>query len=329
MKTPAFWNAAEPGYRQNLLAPIGNVYGNITARRMQRPGQKVGCPVICVGNFTAGGTGKTPAVLALSNLFKPYFGTIMALTRGYGGMAKAPFLVDPKRHSFEAAGDEALLLARVMPVIVAKDRLAGARLALDQGADLILMDDGFQNPHLHKDFSLIVVDAKTGFGNGHCLPAGPLRAPLSAQIPFADAFLVMGEGVVPELFDTGKPVFRGSFEVEPNPALLQKPLLVFAGLGRPEKVFDSLRSLGADVRQAVSFADHHAYTKKDIARLEAMTRADDLRLVTTQKDFMRLKDRYPAFVASLVIAEGRTVFDDPEGLETLLLRRLTASQENG
>ena len=132
----------------------------------------------------------------------------------------------------------------------------------------------------------------------------------------------MGEGVVPELFDTGKPVFRGSFEVEPNPALLQKPLLVFAGLGRPEKVFDSLRSLGADVRQAVSFADHHAYTKKDIARLEAMARADDLRLVTTQKDFMRLKDRYPAYVASLVIAEGRTRLENPAALRDLILGKI-------
>jgi len=284
-------------------------------------------PVVCVGNFVVGGAGKTPTCLALVKLargrgLKPGY-----LTRGYGGRAKGPLLVDPATHDASLVGDEPLLLAAAAPTVVSGDRAAGARLLLAEGVDLIIMDDGFQNPTLAKDLSLVCVDGGVGVGNGMVIPSGPLRAPLAVQLRQADALVVIGEGersdpVIRAAARAGRPVLRATLKPSRVREWRKEPVLAFAGIGRPEKFFASLREAGASVTLGIPFPDHHRFTEADAAGLLEQADAGKLRLVTTEKDKVRLAGLEGGSLAMLrekaTVFEVTLAFDNPAAVAAMI-----------
>jgi tetraacyldisaccharide 4'-kinase len=294
IREPEFWWRPDAGLGW-LLAPLSLPYSAIATGRLQRPGRRVAVPVICIGNPTVGGAGKTPSALAVGQILlrmqeRPFF-----LTRGYGGRLSGPVRVKLDSHGAREVGDEALLLARVAPTIVAHDRFAGARFAQFAGASIIVMDDGFQNPSLHKDLSLLVVDGRRGIGNGRVIPAGPLRAPLGLQLDRAQAILVVGSGagaapIVARARGRGLPVFQARLEPDQTviAALGGRRVLAFAGIGDPEKFFATLAAAGVTIAERMAFPDHHRYTADDADRLLAQAKAANLVLVTTEKDVARL-----------------------------------------
>lgn len=295
MRAPDFWWRRERSTLAALLSPLGAALGAATLARMRRPGAEVGIPVVCVGNPTVGGAGKTPAVIAIAKRLMAKGLQPAILTRGYGGRLKGPVKVDTLLHSAEDVGDEPLLHARAAPTFVSRDRLAGAQMAAQADADILIMDDGFQNPTLAKSLSILVVDAGVGVGNGLCLPAGPLRAPLAPQLERAQALLVVGEGapgerVARDGYAAGVVVLRGRLapDAQAVARLFGKRVLAYAGIGRPAKFFDTLRALGMLPVVTRAFPDHHVYTQAEIAGLRAQAEEDDLLLVTTEKDAMRL-----------------------------------------
>jgi tetraacyldisaccharide 4'-kinase len=307
MRAPDFWWSVKPSPLGRLmialLTPFSALYRHAVVRRMGRPGSKVNAPVICVGNFVAGGAGKTPTALALAKWLKRSGETPYFLSRGYGGALSADggaHLVDQRRHCAAEAGDEPLLLARVASTVVARDRPTGAMLALAGGASMIVMDDGLQNPSLRRDFTLAVIDGAVGFGNGRLIPAGPLRAPLDLQLRVTSAGLVIGEGQPGEkaaarLKAAGKPVFHGRLAPDANAALrmLGHRVVAFAGIGRPKKFFESLEACGARVVARHAFADHHPYRLAEITALQRQAEALDALLVTTEKDMVKITSFLP------------------------------------
>jgi tetraacyldisaccharide 4'-kinase len=311
MRAPDFWNRR--GLAATLLTPLGALYGASVARKARNAKPfSARAKVICVGNLTAGGSGKTPVALALAKFLLARGDKVFFLTRGYGGKDAGPVRVGPK-HDAQQVGDEALLLARTAPTIVARDRAKGAALADRLGADVIVMDDGHQNFTLAKDFSLVVVDGGYGFGNGLMIPAGPLREPVVQGLARADAVIVMGDGT-PDLQGYAGPVLRGRLEPQDD-ALRGRRLFAFAGIGRPEKFVASLREAGVILAGTQFFADHHVYQPGQIAALKS--RAGDAKLVTTEKDFVRLSGPDQDGVAVLRVA---AVLD--AGFVTLLEGRL-------
>ncbi|ALN72377.1 tetraacyldisaccharide 4'-kinase [Aureimonas sp. AU20] len=294
---PGFWWREAPGVRSRLLALPALAYGTVARRNLER-GARVQAPlaVICVGNPTVGGGGKTPTALALGRAAlalgrKPGF-----LSRGHGGQAGAPLLVDPVRHAADLVGDEPMLLADLAPTVVGRDRAAGARLLAEAGCDLAIMDDGFQSARLRFDLALLVVDARRGLGNGRLLPAGPLRAPLDAQIAHADAWLLVGDtlpgGVLASrLGQSGLPIHRAA-TFAPNAAEFQgRRCLAFAGIADPEKFYASLRLAGAEIVATRSFPDHHAFTAENARDLLGEADSLGLDLVTTAKDKARFRSQ--------------------------------------
>ena len=285
MREPAFWHRPT-SWIASLLSPLAALYGAVAARRMRRPGADAGIPVICVGNYHVGGAGKTPTVLALAKLLRELDERPVVLSRGYGGRLEGPVKVDRDRHSAADVGDEPLMMAASLPVVVSRDRAAGLALARAQDASVILMDDGFQNPSVAKNVSLIVIDAMRGVGNGRVIPAGPLRAPLSPQLARTDALVVVGEGsaaakIAADLASRGKPVL--SARLKPDQASLAalggERVLAFAGIGDPARFFNTLRSSGVDVVRSRAFADHHAFTADEIEQLTAGAKAEDRKSV--------------------------------------------------
>ena len=294
MREPAFW-WREQGLTSGLLSPLAAVYGAVAAQRMARPGHTIGIPVVCVGNFTLGGAGKTPAAIAVARILDAAGRRPFVLSRGYGGALSGPVQVDPARHRAAEVGDEPLLLARFAPTIVSRDRAAGADMARAAGAGSIVMDDGFQSPGLHKDRSILVVDGRRGIGNGWVFPAGPLRAPLDSQLRRAQALLVVGsgtagDGVAAAAQWHGLPVFHGRLEPDAQAltVLQGRPVLAFAGIGDPDKFFTTLRDAGIDVRVALPFADHHRYRRFEARELIERAEREGLVLATTEKDVARL-----------------------------------------
>jgi tetraacyldisaccharide 4'-kinase len=293
MREPAFWWRNESAAAR-LFAPVAAAYGFVTARRMARPGWRAGVPVLCIGNFTVGGSGKTPTAIAVAKLLtearrRPFF-----LSRGYGGTLAGPVRVDAQGAA--AVGDEPLLLSRVAPTVVARNRPAGARAAIAAGAETIVMDDGWQNPSLAKDLVIAVLDGRRGIGNGRVFPAGPLRAPLAAQLDHADALLVIGPpgpAAMPAIAAAQErrlPRFAG--DLVPDPAAIARlagmRVLAFAGIADPGKFFTTLEASGIVVVARRGFPDHHRYAPAEIARLIAEADAQRLTLVTTEKDLARL-----------------------------------------
>jgi len=319
MRAPDFWQ--HDGTAARLLAPLGFAWqlAGATRRALTRP-WRAPVPVICVGNLVAGGAGKTPVVLTLLTLLQARGLRPAALTRGYGGSATGPLPVDPRRHDAARVGDEALLLAAVAPTWVARDRVDGAREAIAEGAEVLVLDDGFQNPRLHKDLSLLVVDAGYGLGNGRVMPAGPLRETPESGFARADAVVLTGDGAfdsVVKHLPPGLPVLRARLTPRDG-RLAGRRVYAFAGIGRPQKFFDSLRDVGARVVGAEAFADHQPYDEATLRRLAAAASAAEAQLVTTAKDAARLGAAAPA---DLAVLDVRLVWED-KGALTRLLERL-------
>ncbi len=331
MREPAFWHRP-PSLTSLLLAPLGALYGLATGQRMRRAGFDAGIPVLCVGNYHLGGAGKTPTVLALAKLLRDLGETPVVLSRGYGGRLRGPIMVDPARHRAEDVGDEPLMLARMVPVAVARDRIGGVALAKSQAATVILMDDGFQNPAIAKDASLIVIDANRGLGNGRVFPAGPLRAPLPAQLDHTDALIIVGEGiaaapVAAAIAARDKPVLSAHLRPEAASvtALRGKRVLAFAGIGDPGRFFRTLRASGIEVVAERAFPDHHPFSQNEIAELIAQARRHSATLVTTEKDMVRLHNAEGA--GDIVPFPVTLEFDDAAQLRKLIANRLFQARE--
>jgi tetraacyldisaccharide 4'-kinase len=294
MREPAFW-WRKAGLAAGLLAPLGLGYGAIAARRMVGKGADAGLPVLCVGNFTLGGAGKTPTVMLLAKILADAGEHPFCLSRGYGGDLAGPKLVDASHDRAARVGDEPLLLARVAPTVVAHDRVAGAEFARAQGASIIVMDDGLQNSSLAKDFTLAVIDARRGIGNGRIFPAGPLRAPLNVQLAKTDALLVAGEGTsaddtVAQARARGLQVLHGGLMPDTTAvtALKARKVLAFAGIGDAEKFFATAGQAGIDVAKRRAFPDHHRYSAEEAGELIMEAEHDGLALLTTEKDRARM-----------------------------------------
>ncbi|MBL4616528.1 MAG: tetraacyldisaccharide 4'-kinase [Robiginitomaculum sp.] len=318
MKAPAFWNekhgrAAAPLTR-TLLTPLSWIYSTIAKNRYEKvQPTKLSVPVICVGNITLGGSGKTPLAMTIAKALLAEGKNPAFISRGYGGSIKNPTKVDPTIHSYTYVGDEPLLLAEIAPVFIGKDRLQVAQMAIEQGAGCLIMDDGFQNPYLHKDLAIITIDTGVGHGNGRVFPAGPLREPVAQAVLRADAIVLIGEEKQPNLTGfTGK-VLR-SYLQTPDKAPSGK-LIAFAGIGRPEKFFASLRAAGADLEQEIAFADHQPYTSKDVVNLFAWATSSNSKLITTTKDLMRWPEE---FRNELLLWPVELVFDHANDIGSLL-----------
>ncbi len=325
MKAPAFWSDPD-AFAGRLLAPLGALVGAVTLARMRREGARASVPVVCVGNPTVGGSGKTPAVQWLAGLLAGEGHCPAILSRGYGGRLAGPVVVVPGRHGPADVGDEPLLHAAHWPTVVSRDRPAGAALAVSGGASVIVMDDGFQNASLAKDLSILVVDAAAGLGNGRVLPAGPLRAAFVPQLAMADALLLVGEGAAGNALAeaahrAGRPVIRARLAVPDavRDAIAGRDLLAFCGIGRPEKFVETLGAAGARNALLRPFPDHHVYGDADAERLLTEAQRTGLPLVTTEKDAVKLKgtEALDRLAAATMVIPARLVVDDAAALAPL------------
>ena len=335
MREPAFWHRPS-SWISLLLTPLGALYGLVAGRRLQRKGLDAGIPVLCVGNYHVGGAGKTPTVLALTKLLRDLGETPVVLSRGYGGRLRGPIKVDPARHAAADVGDEPLMMARTVPVVVARDRVDGVALAKSQGASVILMDDGFQNPAIAKDASLIVIDGDRGLGNARVFPAGPLRAPLPPQLERTDALIVVGDGtaaatVAAAIAAQDKPVLSAHLRAdEASVASLRgQRVLAFAGIGDPARFFRTLRGCGIEVAAERAFPDHHPFSQGEIETLIAEATRDALTLVTTEKDLARLPagEGLPDWAKDIVPFAVTLEFEDAAKLRKFVSERLFKARE--
>ncbi len=294
-EAPPFWwkPTAWQGW---LLAPFGIMYGRISGAKMDFTADStVDAPVICVGNFIAGGAGKTPTVQMIckylsSRKFKPGI-----LSRGFGGAITSPTVVNPEFHNAHDVGDEALLHAANHTTVVGKHRPSGAKLLIDEGCDFIVMDDGFQNPSLVRDYSLVVVDSKRALGNGFTIPAGPLRVPLETQLHHTDSVLMIGDHdagikLVRKIVRSGRQVFHAGVSVIGRSKLRGKKVLAFAGIADPTKFYDSLENIGVKIVDRESFGDHHHFLDEECEELIERAEKQNLTLITTSKDHARLRE---------------------------------------
>lgn len=317
MRAPEFWT--RQGLVPTLLAPAALAYAAAGAmrRRFVVP-WRAPVPVICVGNLIAGGAGKTPVALALGKRLAGWGLDVAYLTRGYGGDLAGPVAVDPARHDARAVGDEPLLLAAVARTWVARDRKAGIRHAVAEGADVMVLDDGFQNPAVHKDLSLLVVDGGYGFGNRRVIPSGPLREPLPAGLARADAVILVGDDSSGAASAIGSRLPVLMARLVPDRAamrLRERRVVAFAGIGRPGKFFGTLHEIGANVVEHYSFPDHHRYSKDEIMRLAEAAQAAGAIAVTTAKDFVRLPQSGRSFITAVGV---ELEFADPAGLDRIV-----------
>ncbi|MGE4313850.1 MAG: tetraacyldisaccharide 4'-kinase [Pseudobdellovibrionaceae bacterium] len=298
MKTPSFWFGSQKSLSSLMLRPVARLYrlGAKTNYAVKAISSKrARLPVLCVGNLTAGGGGKTPTTLALLKLLSTsgkYLSPFI-LTRGYGGKVTGPERV-PADGETVLWGDEALLLARHAPTIKSINRVRGAEYARDQGADIILMDDGAQNPSLVKDCLFMVINGAEGVGNGQLIPSGPLREPLSSGLDRADAIIMIGDdetGLTSLIKDKSR-LFMADMHIKSGwRAPDKQPVVAFAGIARPERFLKTVQLAGFQVKDFRSYSDHHNFTRRDIETLLELAKAYDAKLITTEKDAVRL----PAF----------------------------------
>ncbi|WP_417428069.1 tetraacyldisaccharide 4'-kinase [Kiloniella sp.] len=327
MRTPEFWN--HRGLISTLLLPLSGFYylGSILRQKLASP-TKVDVPVICIGNLTAGGSGKTPITLSLANTLQQMGKNPHIVSSGYGGSQEGPLRVLPSQHSAREVGDEPLMMAlansQTTPVWVSKKRIDGARAAIKEGANVILLDDGFQNPALQKDLSIIVVDNKIGFSNNRLIPSGPLRENITDGLKRADAIFIIkqpDETINPELAD----IFDGKdvSNVTITPAdktiqatLKQKNIFAFAGIGYPQKFYSTLKDYSAKICGTKDFPDHHQYTESDLKQIMSLARGSDADAIfTTEKDFVKIPETYKDKISCLPI---HAVWDNPQFINSLL-----------
>lgn len=321
MHSPAFW--AKGGWLPFVLGPMGLLWGlgGWLRRAFTKP-YRAAIPVICVGNLVVGGAGKTPVTLAIAHHLRGKGINVHLLGRGYGGeygdRLKGPTKVDPTRHLAAEVGDEALLLAAAAPTWVGADRAAAARAATDAGAACVVLDDGFQDPSLEKDLSLLVVDGAYGFGNGRVVPAGPLREPVAAGLQRAQAVVLVGQdeaGVGESLAGQGR-LLRAQLVPASDMAERQGDrFLAFAGIGRPEKFFASLRKAGFTLAGTRAFPDHHVYRREEVEALVREAESLGALPITTAKDAVRLPED---FRDRVIVFPVRLVWQDVDAVETLL-----------
>lgn len=314
MQAPDFWG--NDGVMSRLLAPIGWIYGlSTTVRWRYSTPYRAERPIVCVGNLVTGGAGKTPVALAIADWYlakglSPHF-----LTRGYGGRLAGPLQVNLQTHGAADVGDEALLLARKAPTWVSRRRTAGAKAAIAAGADIVVMDDGFQNPGLHKDLSVVVVDGGYGVGNGRVMPAGPLREFLKDGLSRTDAMVILGQNRAFKL-TTNMPTIDASLVPEATSLLPDsRPVVAFAGIGRPQKFFDTLSEMGFEIAVAKPFTDHHAYSDGEVSALKSLASENVARLVTTEKDLVRLD---PANAEGIEVVKVTVEWGDNAGIDRIL-----------
>jgi tetraacyldisaccharide 4'-kinase len=336
MREPSFW-WHERRSAALALAPLAAAYGAVAQARLSRRGYSVAVPVVCIGNLTVGGAGKTPAAIATAQILKAAGELPMFLTRGYGGSLPGPIAVDPAGHGAGDVGDEPLLLAATAPTTVARDRVAGANFSIARGATVIVMDDGFQNPALRKNLSILVVDGRRGIGNGCVIPAGPLRAPLAAQLRRAQVLVLVGtttrvEAVAADARKRGIAVLGAQLRPDPQfvAALGAGRVLAFAGIGDPEKFFRTLADAGIAVAATRGFPDHHRYTREEAQALCEEADREGHVLVTTEKDLARLRgdDSVRELAEQAHALPVALTFEDEDRLRSLLLERLSRARSS-
>lgn len=329
MQAPEFWQ--HRGIAALALSPLGGLVGLAgSIRRSLIPSTELSVPVVCVGNVTIGGTGKTPVVAALARVLQGGGRVPHILSRGYGGTLPGPLRVDPARHTARDVGDEPLLHARIAPTWIGGDRVKSGLAAIGAGADILLMDDGFQNPGLAKTVSILVTDGGVGFGNGCLMPAGPLRESLSGALARADAVVILGEDIsgAAEAIAGRCPVFEARIVPVAGTDIAGKRVFAFAGIGRPEKFYATLRDMGCTLAGTRDFADHHAFSSDEVVQIvDAATKADALP-VTTEKDFVRLPEEARQMIRAVRIA---IEWADPDAPDRLLQKALALKKamQNG
>jgi tetraacyldisaccharide 4'-kinase len=299
LEAPKFW--AKPGLLSGLFLPLGWGHAALgAARRRFSHAWRASVPVICVGNLVAGGAGKTPVSLSLARIMTEAGLAPHILSRGYRARLKGPLQVDPARHSAAEVGDEPLLLARAAPTWIGADRVASARAATAAGAGILLLDDGLQNPYLHHDLALVVIDGAYGLGNGRVIPAGPLREPAAVGLARASAIVLMGKPRAHVAF-AGKTVLRATLAPREGDLFKGKPVIAFAGIGQPKKFFATLEEIGAVLAGVHPFADHHPYRDTELARLAAEASEKNAMLVTTEKDWVRIAPAWRQRASALTV----------------------------
>ena len=324
MRAPRFWWFSKKSLPALLLSPCAAIYRTIVHRRLKQKGEKVSIPVLCVGNFIVGGAGKTPTAIALKQILQEQGYQCAFLSRGYGGNLSGPVLVDAKQHNARDVGDEPLLLCEYGMTIVSRNRLEGARFCEKNGAELIIMDDGMQNPSLHKDIVLAVTDSR-GIGNGLCLPAGPLRADIEVQLRNVDAIIAVDRGQNEYVFKDltvfkNHPRFMAKIIPDRSAAeqIRGKRIIVIAGIGNPAKFHETLKQCGAHIAKHYDFADHHPFSLSELQKIMEEAEKESCPVYTTTKDYVRmksvsgfqtLKDRIMPFPVELVFYEQKEFLD--------------------
>lgn len=325
-EAPPFW-WEEPDWRARGLWPASALYAAVAGYRMRNaPRVRVAAPVLCIGNFTVGGAGKTPVAIAAAKAMRARGLNPGILSRGHGGSFSKPHLVDLHHDIAKHVGDEPMLLAAAAPVAVSPNRALAADLLLAQGCDALIMDDGFQSARIHIDYALLVVDAARGLGNGHVIPGGPLRARLVEQLRRTDGLLKMGHGTAADLVvrraaRAGRATFEAATRLADGQDFVGRRFFAFSGIGHNAKFFDTVRSAGGEVVGTRSFPDHHAYGEDELTDLERDARKVDAKLITTAKDAARLRGWSPAanaFLEQVEVLEIETAFDDPGALSRII-----------
>lgn len=330
-EAPPFW-WEKPDWRAYALYPLSRIYGSIAGRRMARARrERLDVPVICVGNFTVGGTGKTPVAIALAKQAKKMRLIPGFLSRGYGGSIHEPHVVDSRRDSARQVGDEPLLLSDHALTAITPNCVEGAKLLLERGCNLIIMDDGFQSAQIYMDYALVVVDGRYGVGNGHVLPGGPLRARLVDQVRFAGGIVRMGEdkageAVVRQAARAGRPIFEAWLRARSADKFAHRRFLAFAGIGHPEKFFDTVTRAGGEVVVSRSFPDHHFYSNDELSELATAAQATGLELLTTAKDFARLRNGTAPqeLINRLNVLEIDAIFENAIAAERIIEQALNS-----